>query len=71
MANITKESEGETAYVYERSYGSFARTFTLPDGIDPQHAKSELKEGVLTVAVPKKAAAKPQQIAISTEGKKS
>lgn len=66
-----KETKDETVYVYERSYGSFARSFTLPDGIDAQHVKSELKDGVLTVAVPKKATAKPQKIAIATEGKKS
>jgi HSP20 family protein len=66
-----KETKDETVYVYERSYGSFARSFTLPEGIDADHIKSELKDGVLTIAVPKKAAAKPQKIAISTEGKKS
>jgi HSP20 family protein len=66
-----KETKEDTVYVYERSYGSFARSFTLPDGVDAEHVKSELKDGVLTVAVPKKAAAKPQKIAIATEGKKS
>lgn len=66
-----KETKDDTVYVYERSYGSFSRTFTLPDGIDADHIRSELKDGVLTVAVPKKAAAKPKKITVSSEISKS
>jgi HSP20 family protein len=45
--------KGETWYTYERSYGSFARTFVMPTGIDMNHSHAELKNGVLTVALPK------------------
>ncbi|HET7503511.1 MAG TPA: Hsp20/alpha crystallin family protein [Kofleriaceae bacterium] len=58
------EEKGETFYTFERSYGSFVRAFTLPDGIDPEHVVAELKDGVLTVVVPKKAIAQAKTIAI-------
>lgn len=60
------EHKHDTVYTYERQYGSFTRVFTLPDGADFEHAKSELKDGVLTLAVPKKPGAQSKKIAIST-----
>ena len=60
------ESKTDTVYTYERQSG-----FTLPDGADVEHAKSELKDGVLTLVVPKKAGAQPKKIAISTGTSKS
>jgi len=50
-------------------YGSFTRSFTLPDGADLEHAKSELKDGVLTLAVPKTPGSQAKKIAISTGAK--
>jgi HSP20 family protein len=47
---------------HERSYGSFSRTFTLPDGVDPEHVGAELKDGVLRVNIPKKPEMKPKKI---------
>jgi len=61
-----KETKDETVYLYERSYGSFTRSFTLPEGIDGEHAKSELKDGVLTIVVPKVPAMKPKKIQVQT-----
>jgi HSP20 family protein len=67
-----KEDKGETFYTWERSYGSFTRSFTLPDGIDSEHLKAELKDGVLTVVLPKSPEVKPKKIAVSAgEAKKS
>lgn len=66
-----KETKEDTYYVRERSYGEFSRSFTLPDGIDAEHVRSAIKDGVLTVVVPKKAAAKPTKIAVATEAAKS
>lgn len=60
-----KEEKTDTYYAYERSYGAFARAFTLPSGVDTEHASAELKEGVLTVALPKKPEAQSKKIAIS------
>lgn len=48
----------------ERSYGTFARYFTLPDTVDPEAVKADYKNGVLTVRLPKKELAKPRQIKV-------
>ncbi|HEU4730203.1 MAG TPA: Hsp20/alpha crystallin family protein [Kofleriaceae bacterium] len=58
------EEKGDTFYTFERSYGSFMRAFTLPDGIEADHVKAELKDGVLTIVVPKKAVAQAKTIEI-------
>jgi HSP20 family protein len=58
--------ECETYYAIERSYGSFSRTFTLPEGCDLEHVKAELKGGVLTVVVPKQEATKPRRISLQS-----
>ena len=60
-----EEKEENTSYcACERSYGSFNRTFTLPDVADSEAVSAELKNGVLTVAVGKRPEAKPKQITI-------
>ncbi len=48
-----KKEEGDKFYTYERSYGSFSRSFVLPEGVDTEHVASELKDGVLTLALPR------------------
>ncbi|HTM23119.1 MAG TPA: HSP20 family small heat-shock protein [Kofleriaceae bacterium] len=50
-----KKEEGDKFYAYERSYGHFERSFVLPEGVDREHIATELKDGVLTVALPKTA----------------
>ena len=45
-------------------YGSFTRSFTLPDGADLGNTKSELKDGVLTLVIPKQPGVQPKKIAI-------
>jgi HSP20 family protein len=59
-----RSEEGDTWYTSERAWGSFSRTFTLPDGADSEHANAELKHGVLTVIVPKKAEVKPRKLSL-------
>lgn len=66
-----KRDEGEKYYAYERSYGSFARSFALPDNADTEHATAEMKDGVLTVAMPKTAGGGAREIAVKTGGRKS
>jgi HSP20 family protein len=61
----TEKKQGETFYAYERSFGSFSRTFTLPQGADVQATKANLKDGVLDVFVPKKAAEQPKKVEIT------
>ena len=46
----------------ERAYGTFARTFTLPD--DDTKVRAEFKDGVLTLHVPKSEKAKPKAIEV-------
>jgi HSP20 family protein len=48
----------------ERSYGTFARYFTLPDTVETDKVKADYKNGVLTIALPKKEVAKPRQIKV-------
>ena len=60
-----QEHKEDTYYTYERAYGSFSRAFTLPEGIDTEHLKSELKDGVLTLVVPKKPEAQARKIPIA------
>jgi HSP20 family protein len=58
--------EGETYYAYERTYGSFTRAFTLPDGVDDEHVQAELRDGVLTLTVPKKPELQPKKISLKS-----
>jgi HSP20 family protein len=62
-----REDKSERYYAYERSYGSFSRSFTLPDGADVEKLRASLEHGVLTVAVPKKPEVQPKKIAVKTE----
>jgi HSP20 family protein len=62
-----KHEQGDTYYTSERSYGSFSRAFTLPDGTDADNVKAELKNGVLEVLVPKKPEVQPKKIPIGKE----
>ena len=45
-------------------YGAFSCGFTLPEGIDVEKVNATLKDGVLTVGVPKKPEAQPKKVAI-------
>jgi HSP20 family protein len=59
-----KREQSETYYATERAYGSFSRTFTLPDGTDAEHVAADLKDGVLVLSVPKKPEVQPKKIQI-------
>ncbi len=63
-----EREEGETWYAYERSYGNFTRTFTLPEGADAEAAEAGLHDGVLTLIVPKRPEAHPKKIALKAKG---
>ena len=49
-----------------RAYGSFHRSFTLPDSVDGENLTARLGDGVLTIHIPKHAKAKPKKISISS-----
>jgi len=59
-----KENTGETFYACERSYGAFRRAFTLPEGVDLTHVTAMLKDGVLTIAIPKVPEVQPRKIPV-------
>jgi HSP20 family protein len=63
-----KEDKNDRYYSYERSYGAFTRSFTLPDGADVEALRAALDQGVLTVTVPKKPEVQPKKIAVKSEG---
>jgi HSP20 family protein len=63
--NAEERKEGESFYVYERQYGSFSRGFALPESADPEKVQARLDNGVLTVGIAKKVAAKPRKIELN------
>ena len=58
------EEKKENYHRIERSYGSFVRTFTVPQRVDTESVKANYDAGVLTISLAKKAEAKPKQVAI-------
>ncbi|MBZ5515602.1 MAG: Hsp20/alpha crystallin family protein [Acidobacteriia bacterium] len=59
-----KEVKQENYHRVERSYGSFARSFSLPSSINAEKVKAEYKDGLLTLTLPKREEAKPKTIKI-------
>ena len=53
-----EENGGARHYLRERSYGAFSRTFVLPQTIDPAKIAATMKDGILTIQMPKTAVAK-------------
>jgi HSP20 family protein len=59
-----KEEKKKKFHRVERGYGTFMRSFALPDDADAGKVKAEFKDGVLTVHLPKTEKAKPKQIEV-------
>ena len=57
--------DGERWHLAERSNGSFSRTFTLPEDVDSEKVVAELRNGVLTLMVPKRPEVRPKKISVS------
>jgi HSP20 family protein len=57
--------EGARYHLYERAHGQFSRTFSLPDGINPDQVTASLKNGVLTLTVGKRPEVQPRRIPLS------
>ncbi|MEO8702943.1 MAG: Hsp20/alpha crystallin family protein [Kofleriaceae bacterium] len=60
-----ERKDGESFALYERQFGSFSRSFALPDLADGEKIGAKLEHGVLTLTVGKKAEAKPRKIALN------
>ncbi|HXF95179.1 MAG TPA: Hsp20/alpha crystallin family protein [Gemmatimonadales bacterium] len=60
----TAEERTERVHRWERAYGRFERTFTLPATVDANNIKATYEHGVLTVTLPKAEKARPRQIQV-------
>jgi HSP20 family protein len=58
------EQKEERWHRYERSYGSFERSFTLPSTVDPERVQATTDHGVLTIQIPKVERARPREIPV-------
>ena len=61
-----QEKDEKTTHYHrlEREYGKFVRRLTLPSEVDEQKITAEFKDGVLTVHLPKSAAARPKNVSV-------
>ena len=66
-----KEEKEENYRRVERQYGSFTRSFTLPNSVDPGQVSAHYDKGVLKVNLAKKAEAKPKQIKVTVGTEKA
>ena len=57
-----KEEKGRRYHRVERAYGSFTRSFTVPDDADPEKVNAEFKDGILRIHLAKSEKARPKQI---------
>ncbi len=62
------EKRADGYYRIERASGSFSRSLTLPEGIDPESIEASFKNGVLEVKIPKPEQRKPRRVTINTGG---
>jgi HSP20 family protein len=58
------EERTERVHRYERSYGSFERSFALPNTVDPEKITAKYENGILTVTIPKAERARPREIPV-------
>lgn len=61
-----KEEKEENFHRIERRYGSFSRSFTLPNTVDTENIRANYEHGVLNIELSKRAEAKPKQIKVNT-----
>jgi HSP20 family protein len=61
---LEKEEKDKKFHRIERAYGTFVRTFTVPDDAEAEKIKAEFKDGLLKVHIPKSEKAKPKQIEV-------
>jgi len=64
---IQRDQKNQRFHRSERAYGSFSRSFTLPDGADATRLRAEFKDGLLKIHMPKTEKTKAKQIEIKVE----
>jgi len=62
-----KKTDDENYYRIERSYGTFVRSFTLPNSVDQEGVKATYEAGVLKIVMPKKEDKKPKSIRVKVD----
>ncbi|HHP7234749.1 MAG TPA: Hsp20/alpha crystallin family protein [Desulfobacterales bacterium] len=62
-----KEEKNKKFHRIERFYGSFTRSFTLPDNVDETHIEANFKDGMLTLSIPKTEESKPKAIEVKVK----
>ncbi|HEY7391236.1 MAG TPA: Hsp20/alpha crystallin family protein [Bryobacteraceae bacterium] len=65
--NFEKSGDQKGYHRIERSYGNFVRSFAIPHTFDTENIKAEYQNGVLSVTLTKKEAAKPRQVKIEVK----
>ncbi len=66
-----KDEKEENFRRVERQYGSFTRSFTLPNTVDADSIRANYDKGILKIQLAKKAEAKPKQIKVNVGGEKA
>ncbi len=61
-----REEKDERWHRYERTYGSFERSFTLPSTVDPERIEATAENGVLTITMVKAEKTRPREIPVRT-----
>ncbi len=64
---MESEDNKSTYHRIERSYGSFTRSFRLPDTVDSEKINADYKNGVLTITISKKPEVKPREIPVKVQ----
>ncbi|HEY7636388.1 MAG TPA: Hsp20/alpha crystallin family protein [Gemmatimonadales bacterium] len=59
------EERNERVHRYERSYGTFERSFALPNTVDPENISAKYENGILRISIPKSERARPREIPVS------
>ena len=62
-----QQESGKGYHRIERNYGTFVRSFSVPNSFDTEHIAADFKNGVLSVTLPKKEAAKPRQVKVEVK----
>jgi len=68
---LEKEEKAENFQRVERQYGSFTRSFTVPNSVDPEQVTAHYDKGVLKISLAKKVEAKPKQIKVNVDGQRT
>lgn len=64
---VEEEVKKKNVLISERRYGSFTRRIRIPDYVDPEKTQAKIKEGVLTITIPKKEEAREKKVTVKIQ----